>query len=408
MHVNDEEVGSSCPRGTEVVYPDCQGEIGEICSLEVERVKKQGVRDCFMCGSSNHLIKQCPVARAPGGRACYICGSFDHLMRDCQEASVQRHMPGIGEIFPFWNDFPLNYARTSQYQIRGSMVSAFNPPMFPRATFLAPSNMPITYGGLPAYRGFMRYGWTPYVAGMAANQYHTSQGLNDFEERDMVSDDNMRRTDCQNTSNKSFSSEQLENHHHGRGGIHFTVGSGNKSRHGSNHPSHGERRSSGHYELSFSDREDSPCNSGYHDKEGSHHSRFSKKHEMKMGRSCDDDLSGSHGQSDKRDLKRNRTERVPAQHSEKHPRSLDRGFQRHGVEVEVDAKCSPNSRDSKHRQASRREERNRHDGLARERWRMTSRSYQKISRGAVTITKAERNSERSRMPKSIFSNAASN
>lgn len=202
-----------------------------------------------------------------------------------------------------------------------------------------------------------------------------------------------RKGDSRGISDRSFTRKSPENHQHG---CHIDSFLSCDERPDRNSPSSSrDRKSRRHFETAYSDVEDSPWSSSLVDKKRREHQRgYSKKDEVKRGRSYDDrGRSGS--QSDTRDLKRKRTEFDHTRRAEKYARSSDHGLRGHGMEAKIDRNCSRSSRDSKHRRASWRDEKNRNDGSGHERWIMTSRSDEDSRGGSHHHHRSRKSSERS-------------
>ncbi|XP_011625302.1 E3 ubiquitin ligase PARAQUAT TOLERANCE 3 isoform X1 [Amborella trichopoda] len=113
-----------------------------------------------------------------GDRNCYMCGSPDHLVRDCPAASAPYPMLQTGDaMFPngfsayghstYWPGAAIPHVRpfTSLYGAPGAMP--FDPSMVPVSPYAIPPYMPSIYTGMPVPCGFMRMGslMPPMVAG---------------------------------------------------------------------------------------------------------------------------------------------------------------------------------------------------------------------------------------------------
>ncbi|XP_020100088.1 E3 ubiquitin-protein ligase RBBP6-like isoform X3 [Ananas comosus] len=109
-----------------------------------------------------------PIKPRKGERNCYMCGSPDHLIRDCPVAS--NTYPGDvafpGQISaygpPFWcgSPFPNFQPYASMYAPPGIMP--YDSRVLPGAHAALPSYMPPLYGGMSAPYSFMRTGGFPY------------------------------------------------------------------------------------------------------------------------------------------------------------------------------------------------------------------------------------------------------
>ncbi|XP_077240973.1 uncharacterized protein LOC143881645 [Tasmannia lanceolata] len=101
-------------------------------------------------------------------RTCYMCGSPDHLVRDCPAACSPYPVLQTGDtvfrggVSPYgptyWQGASLPHVRpfTNFYGAPGMMP--FDPTMVPVSPFAVPPYMPSMYAGLPVPCGFMRMG----------------------------------------------------------------------------------------------------------------------------------------------------------------------------------------------------------------------------------------------------------
>ncbi|XP_028089272.1 uncharacterized protein LOC114289696 [Camellia sinensis] len=131
-----------------------------------------------------------------GDHTCYMCGSPDHFIRDCPAASSPYPMlqtgnsmfPGAmsGYASPCWNSNPLPPIRPFTNMYGNSGMMPFNSGMVPSSPFAVPPYMPYMYGGLPVPSGFMRMG------GMLAPEVQTGS------ERPLTHSENMQLRDCEN------------------------------------------------------------------------------------------------------------------------------------------------------------------------------------------------------------------
>lgn len=108
-----------------------------------------------------------------GGRCCYVCGSPEHLARDCPDNSGTYLQHGMfhagGPLYPgnipaygpntYWHGAPMPHVRPFP-----SMYGPTPPPLpfetsiMPVAPYAIPPYMPSMYSGVPIHCGFMRMG----------------------------------------------------------------------------------------------------------------------------------------------------------------------------------------------------------------------------------------------------------
>ncbi|XP_073130394.1 uncharacterized protein [Henckelia pumila] len=137
---------------------------------------------------------------APGGykkwgRNCYTCGSPDHLMRDCPmsypspmfhpgDGSFQGGMPGYAP--PYWNCPTLHHFRPFANIYSSPAMMPFNLPMVPASPFAVPPYFSSMHGGLSGPGGNMMMGnMGPHNAEYFGLQYP--------ENRRKHSNENLRR-----------------------------------------------------------------------------------------------------------------------------------------------------------------------------------------------------------------------
>lgn len=104
-----------------------------------------------------------------GNRTCYMCGSPDHLIRDCPASSCQHTMlhtgPGIvhggipGYASAYWNGaaYPPPIRPFSNMYSNPHMMT-FNASLVPMSPYVVPPYVPSVYGGLPTPGGIMGTG----------------------------------------------------------------------------------------------------------------------------------------------------------------------------------------------------------------------------------------------------------
>ncbi|KAF8401070.1 hypothetical protein HHK36_014373 [Tetracentron sinense] len=141
-----------------------------------------------------------------GDRTCYMCGSPDHFIRDCPAASSSYPMLQTGDtVFPgsmpaygppYWHGAPLTPLRplANIYGTPGMMP--FDTRMIPVTPFAVPSYMQSMYGGFPVPCGLRMGGLAPpmltgaerplsYAEFMELqNSQHRSKLLNEHQQRE--------------------------------------------------------------------------------------------------------------------------------------------------------------------------------------------------------------------------------
>lgn len=92
-------------------------------------------RTCYMCGSPDHFIRDCPVASTP------------HPMFQTGKAMFQGGMPGYASSF--WNDAAFPPIRPYMNVYRNPAMMPFNANMVPITPYAVPQYVPSMYGGFP-------------------------------------------------------------------------------------------------------------------------------------------------------------------------------------------------------------------------------------------------------------------
>ncbi|XP_065849047.1 E3 ubiquitin ligase PARAQUAT TOLERANCE 3-like isoform X2 [Euphorbia lathyris] len=242
-----------------------------------------------------------------GDRTCYLCGSPDHFIRDCPAASSSYPMlhtgsamfPGDvpGYLSPYWNRSP--FPQMSPFP--NPYGNPFNATMVPPTTFAVQSYMPSIFSSMPFYGGF------PMMGGVASSvvpcaEWH--QELQGHEKRQKISNNSSKRQqsfdddddDDNNIKKRHYYSESKRSHdpkapRDRDDGL-------SHSRNSSTERPHGERHCSYFHdepERSSSEVEDMPCNSNWHsDEKHKHHHRNSKIHDGGRKRRGGDSIRSYH------------------------------------------------------------------------------------------------------------------
>ncbi|XP_057985804.1 E3 ubiquitin ligase PARAQUAT TOLERANCE 3 isoform X2 [Hevea brasiliensis] len=377
-------------RGAEDLVSEFQGE-NQPLHEEAESTIKKKRGSCVNTADRSFMETG---RHRKGDRTCYMCGSPDHFIRDCPAASSPHPMlqtgnamfPGAmtGYLSPYWNGpFP---------QIRPLLSPYGNPfaTIVPPTTFPVPSYMPSMFGGMAPYGGFTkRVGRLACPVGPNA-EWHVDRSdcweLQGDEKRRKVSHNNLGRgqsfdddeeDDRFNKRRKEPErSHDLRSYQDREDGASvskdsFTERPNWKHRHYANFDDELERSSS--------EVEDMPSSSNRHGEERRKcRHRNSKKHDGGMVHiSADSSHSRSHGQrqhqsSKTKDVKRKRVGSEGKRDKQKHHSQSESGLQQ---SLSSDHKAQWKERDSSHgSRHSRHNSRSMNNELSRERWQMVSGS----------------------------------
>ncbi|XP_050268101.1 E3 ubiquitin ligase PQT3-like isoform X1 [Quercus robur] len=348
-----------------------------------------------------------------GDRTCFMCGSPDHFIRDCPDASsphplLQRGsamFPGViqGYVPPYWNGTSFPHIRPFGNIYGNAGMMPFNAAMVPAAPYAVPNYMPSVYGGFPSYSGYMPMGGVAPPRGPIEELHQTNQDFVDFqnfEKRRKISNENMRRELSRDDyENDDFSKRgpynETERSHDRKSSLNrersvsysedsFTQRSQKKHQrdnyvHDNNlvdercekgsHPSIAVRdlRSHHHTERSSSEVEDMPSSPKWHSKKRRvHHHTSSEKHSERRDK-CGSDSSRSHHQTYKEkevERKRNRSD-IKRQNHKRHSHAES------GLDQSLSSDRRKQRKETSH--TSRRSHKST-DDLSHDRWQMVSGS----------------------------------
>ncbi|XP_077230007.1 uncharacterized protein LOC143863227 [Tasmannia lanceolata] len=314
-------------------------------------------------------------------RNCYNCGSPDHLVRDCPAACSPYHMLQTGDsVFPggistygpsYWQGASLPHVRpfTNIYGAPGMMP--FDPSMVPVSPFAVPPYMPPMYAGLSVPCRFMSMGGVvpPMMAGAERLLSHAEflefqdsqrrrEVLNEHPQREQanVTDDDSFEFNCYNKLQRRSHdhksqvdreiigkySEDSENWRsykkrpHGKhsdslprqrsgfasdGEDAHSVGRKNKGSHLS-----GSDHKACHSDKSNVEQEDMSDSSNWHSRERlKHHRTSSKKHSERVGHSGSSSRKSHHRKQKERSDDQRRVDIDVKKHSRKHHSHLENG-----------------------------------------------------------------------------------
>ncbi|GLT97222.1 hypothetical protein SLE2022_147950 [Rubroshorea leprosula] len=364
--------------------------------VETGRYKK-GDRTCYMCGSPDHLIRDCPVASSP------------HPLFQRGHAMFPGPMPGYGYGSPCWNGHSFPHGRPRPFPITfgNAGMMPFNATMIPVTPFSVPTFMPSMFGGSPTYRGFMGMGGTTTPVKDNINHHLSPSELDvqDYEKRQKFSsekimsrqpsfdDNDDTETRCQFEEVERLQQKKSRDRERsvGHSDDSFTQRSNGKCRHrhnpyddiylpderhdkssrssivGRDHSSHH------HSERSRSEIEDLPSTSSGHSGEKYKHCHRSSKKQNDRREQGGSDSSWDHHPSNKeKDVKRKRINHDVERQKEKHHNHSDSGLKQslsaYQKEKGSEKHSSHSSRRSGHNAKSG------NDELSHDRLRMVSRS----------------------------------
>ncbi|KAH9805096.1 hypothetical protein KPL71_002316 [Citrus sinensis] len=159
----------------------------------IESGRNRKDRTCYMCGSPNHLIRDCPAALSPNPML--------------QQGALCGHAP------PFWNGPSLAHGRPIANIYGNHGMMPFNATMAPTTQFAVPAYMPSMFGGIPAYgfdmeascSGYTMMGGPRTPVGVNAGRLGRSRVLHhqDCEKKQKLSNINM--------SEQSYDDDEDEN-----------------------------------------------------------------------------------------------------------------------------------------------------------------------------------------------------
>ncbi|KAL5559524.1 hypothetical protein UlMin_035735 [Ulmus minor] len=341
-----------------VVSDDFQGESWHIYEEAESMVKKKKELLVDIAGGDKTFMERGRHKKI--AQTCYMCGSPEHLIRDCPAALSARPMPQIGNgLFtmpgctPFWNGAPLPHVRPFGNIYGNCGMLPFNATMAPTAPFVVPTYMTPMYCPIPSF-GCKRMGGVLPAMG-SVEDHCASQDL-DFQDRKkriklstqntirepcLVDDENEdynkvcgygnrershhRKTHIRREKSVGFSedgSEQrsLRNYHHYKridDDVHLTDEYNQRSScsmFGSR-----DRRQNHNPERLSSEVDDKPCSSSGQSEVGHmHHHKRSRKHDKKMEHSSS--RKGHIQARNRNDFKRKRGEYHHRKHRQKHCR----------------------------------------------------------------------------------------
>lgn len=217
----------------------------------IESGRNRKDRTCYMCGSPNHLIRDCPAALSPNPMLQQGNAFFPGAMR--------------GYAPPYWNGPSLPHVRPFANIYGNHGMMPFNATMGPTTPFAVPTYMPSVFGSLPAYGGYTMTGGPRTPIGVNAGHLYRS-GV--FHHQDCEKKQKLSNT---NTSEQSYDYNEDENVDIGHRYDEAERLHDRKSRFSK------ERERRPCYQLS--EVEDMPSSSSWHgDERHKKHSRHSKKH----------------------------------------------------------------------------------------------------------------------------------
>ncbi|XP_027180500.1 E3 ubiquitin ligase PARAQUAT TOLERANCE 3-like [Coffea eugenioides] len=120
-------------------------------------IKNQGYRTCYMCGSPDHLFRDCPASSGP------------HPMLQTGPGIVQGGVPGYASSY--WNGAACAPVRPFPNIYCSPAMMTFNASLVPVSPYVVPPYAPPMYGGLPNSGGIMRAGTMAHPIGNRAEHH---------------------------------------------------------------------------------------------------------------------------------------------------------------------------------------------------------------------------------------------
>lgn len=371
---------------------------GDKTFMESGRHRKcwnQGDRTCYMCGSPDHLIRDCPAASSPH--------SLLQRGNSLFPGGIQSYVP------PYWNGTSFPHVRPFGNLYGNAGMMPFNATMVPAAPFAVPSYMPSVYGGFPAFSGYMTMGGVAPPLGPIEECRQSHQDFADFqnfEKRQKISNENMRRElsrddyedddfskrspygetersrghkSCLNRersvsySEDSFTQRSQKKHQREKY-VHDDNLVDERYEKGS-HPSIAARdlRSYHHTERSSSEVEDMPSSPKKPSKKRHiHHHTSSEKHSERRYKCGSDSSQSQHQTYKEKEVERKRNRSDIKRHNHKHHSHSESGLDQSlsSDRKKQQKETSHTSRHSKHNAKSST------DDLSHDRWQMVSGSIE--------------------------------
>ncbi|KAL5728625.1 RING-type E3 ubiquitin transferase [Ranunculus cassubicifolius] len=342
-------------------------------SFAVGAKHRKGERACYMCGSPDHYIKDCPTAAA------------QYPMHPTGDAMYPGGMPAYGPSYWQGSSFPQASPYGNLYATPGMMP--FTPAMVPVTPFQVPSYMPSMYGGMSVPCGYMRTGGVVHPMAARAERPVSEEELmelRDIERRHRNFSDHPKRGKLYDSDpDVGYHCPQLSNDR-----THYMERDNSASYSENSDPQRSRKRHSQYKHIDEDGRRDKGSrsstsgrdrrayghdvsSSGAHEVSGSqqskerhkHHHRSSRKHSEKRVDTEDNSTQRGHYQYKKQaSTDRKRVESDIKIHNHRHHSKSDSGLE------SEDRKRHRKEKDSlKH---SRHKVKPRHDEPSHERWEM--------------------------------------
>ncbi|PON42592.1 TNF receptor-associated factor [Trema orientale] len=336
--------------GDVVDFDDFQGENEPMHEEVPAAISMKRKRDVWFDNEGGRKIFIETGKHKKGARTCYMCGSPDHFIRDCPAAISPRPMLQTGTMpgaIPYWNGSPVPYVGPfGDFYSNGGMIP-FNARFFPSAPFAVPTYMPSMYHPMPAFGRCMMGGVAPPV-GTSQDQFGSHSEFLDpqeCEKRRMLSNKNFRRelslaeNECvgdkgtsydhkSRTSKEKISSYSANSSSQGSKRKYYRSNHTDDDLHSadeyhrrSSHSLVGGRdqRQNHRSDRLSSEVDDLPCSSSWNSEERQkHHHRSSKKHDGEKEHSSPDFSRHQHQARNRSNLERKRVEYDVKRHTQNH------------------------------------------------------------------------------------------